>query len=153
MNVIEQDIWKRWDAKQTIIVPTNGSITSRGLAVMGRGVAKQAADRFANLREMLAAHLRENGNVPCGFPNQNIITFPVKREWHQYASLELIKASAVLLVKIIDLHPGIKPVAMPKIGCGNGGLCWKDVVEPVIEPILGGGYVEIVDLPGVVDGR
>jgi hypothetical protein len=150
VNVIAEDIWKRWDAKQTIVVPTNGTINSRGLAVMGRGVAKQAAERFDNLRFMLAIHLRENGNVPCLFQAQNLITFPVKHEWHEYASLELIKRSAALLVTIIDKYPGIKPVACPKVGCGNGGLNWPDVVEPVIESVLGGGYIEIVDLSGVV---
>ena len=61
----------------------------------------------------------------------HLISFPVKYHWHEPASLELIEQSAALL-ELFAARQQWKRVVVPRPGCGNGGLEWKDV-KPIIE--------------------
>ena len=59
-----------------------------------------------------------------------IINFPTKRHWRGKARLEDIEAGLLALVDVVkNLH--IQSIAVPPLGCGNGGLDW-DVVRPMI---------------------
>ena len=61
---------------------------------------------------------------------QFIVNFPTKKHWRSRARLDDIRAGLEDLVSVVtDL--GIKSVAVPPLGCGNGGLSWRDV-EPLI---------------------
>src|SRR5437868_1662644 len=81
------DLWT-WDDGSVIarVITTNGFVTSTGAAVLGRGVAKQAVDRFGPaLREKLGEYLQRWGNCVHSFrPNESagraywLLTFPVK---------------------------------------------------------------------------
>ncbi len=63
-----------------------------------------------------------------------IINFPTKGHWKARSRLCDIDAGlADLAVKIRAL--GIKSIAVPPLGCGNGGLLWSDV-RPRIETAL-----------------
>ncbi len=152
MRVVEKNLWDAHAEGKTVVITTNGYVNGRGLAVMGRGVARQAAERFPSLPRQLAERIytegKTGGNRVHHFQEERIITFPVKHKWFEDADLELICKSAVELVALLDKLPQEKPVAMPKPGCGNGKLKWGDV-EPVLDSILVEGYVEIVDLPGM----
>jgi hypothetical protein len=60
-----------------------------------------------------------------------LITFPVKHQWFETADPRLIEKSALDL----DVHVErlkLKKVVMPRPGCGNGRLDWKDV-KPIID--------------------
>jgi hypothetical protein len=99
VNVVEKDIWEVYAEGRTIVVPTNGSVNKRGEAFMGRGVAKQAAQRFPDLPYKLGRRIRTpsslfGGNRVHLFADERIITFPVKRFWHEMADLDLIILSA-----------------------------------------------------------
>jgi O-acetyl-ADP-ribose deacetylase (regulator of RNase III) len=60
-----------------------------------------------------------------------IINFPTKDHWRGNSRLEYIRDGLVdLVAKVKEL--GIKSLAMPPLGCGNGGLDWADV-RPMIE--------------------
>lgn len=131
------------------VITTNGDVNAKGQAVMGRGVARQAAERYALLSEGLAAMLKANGNRLFVFPNLQVITFPVKRHWHETADLGLIEESCIQLAEVIeeveDNTAGIaegtysgtpNEFRLPRPGCGNGGLQWSDV-RPIVELYLG----------------
>lgn len=69
-----------------------------------------------------------------------IINFPTKRHWRGKSRIEdILDGLRVLVADVRRL--GIKSIAVPPLGCGNGGLDWKDV-RPLIESAF-------AELPGV----
>lgn len=136
-----------WDVKADVrVITTNGFIKANGCAVMGRGVALQAANKDPELPRLLGALLRDRGNVPTPIDSLagHLITLPVKHNWYEPADLDLIADSIRRLVKIVDDRL-FKVVAMPRPGCGNGQRDWSEV-KPLIEPLLDDRFV-IVNLP------
>jgi O-acetyl-ADP-ribose deacetylase (regulator of RNase III) len=60
-----------------------------------------------------------------------IINFPTKRHWRGKSRMEDIDGGLEALVEVVREH-GIKSIAIPPLGCGLGGLDWRDV-RPLIE--------------------
>jgi hypothetical protein len=69
-----------------------------------------------------------------------IINFPTKGHWRNPSRLEDIDAGLDALHRLIRAQ-GLRHVALPPLGCGNGGLAWSHVRQS-IERTLG-------DLEGV----
>ena len=65
-----------------------------------------------------------------------IINFPTKRHWREKALIEDIRTGLRALVADVQ-RLGIGSIAMPPLGCGNGGLDWRDV-RPLIESAFSG---------------
>ncbi|MCP1584384.1 type II toxin-antitoxin system antitoxin DNA ADP-ribosyl glycohydrolase DarG [Pseudoxanthomonas mexicana] len=63
-----------------------------------------------------------------------LINFPTKDHWKQRSKIEYIDAGLDALVGEIR-RLQIRSLAMPPLGCGNGGLDWNEV-RPVIEDKL-----------------
>jgi hypothetical protein len=136
MKEIKGNIWNQecdW-----LCITTNSNIRSDGNAVMGRGVALEAAQRFPGIAKVLANHLRQNGNVvgllmkACG---KYIFSFPTKNNWWDNSDLDLIKKSTLELKKLYDLEDKKPIVILPRPGCANGKLSWESV-KPILEKIL-----------------
>lgn len=122
--------WSYYGQDKTIIcITTNGFLKQNGEAVMGRGIAFQAAHYFPEMPELLGEHIRKHGNVPTIFEKYKLITFPVKRFWFEKASLEIIKQSAELFLKMLKED---WTYILTRPDCNNGKLDWKDV-KPIIE--------------------
>lgn len=113
------------------IITTNGSINAAGRAVMGRGCALEATERFPLLDYELGRTLQQRGNHVHMFDQYKLLTFPVKEYWHDIADVDLIKQSVEELSTYI--HPKFRYV-MPRAGCGFGRLQW-DAVRPLLEPL------------------
>ena len=64
-----------------------------------------------------------------------IINFPTKRHWRARTRMEWIESGLEDLKRVIH-EQGIRSIALPPLGCGNGGLDW-DQVRPRIETALG----------------
>lgn len=133
MNEVTADFWKLYEQKQSndvFIIPTNGSWNAKEEAVMGRGLALDAKKRFSELPGQLGQLLINRGNRLYYFPEYQIVTFPVKIQWHENAKIILIRRSAeqlnMLLHAVVGMHAYV-----PRVGCGNGKLRWRDV-EPVL---------------------
>jgi O-acetyl-ADP-ribose deacetylase (regulator of RNase III) len=60
-----------------------------------------------------------------------LINFPTKRHWKGKSRIDDIQSGLRALVSEIR-RLGIQSVAVPPLGCGNGGLEWNDV-RPLIE--------------------
>lgn len=114
--------------------------TVNTVGVMGKGVALQFKKNFpANFKEY--KRLCELGDLVTGkvfvfhtgtiYNPKYIINFPTKEHWRANSRLEFIVSGLKSLVDEIR-KLGIKSVAIPPLGCGNGGLSWKDVF-PLIE--------------------
>ncbi|MDU0294706.1 macro domain-containing protein [Saccharothrix longispora] len=65
-----------------------------------------------------------------------ILNFPTKRHWRSKSRLEDVEEGLVALRAVIE-ERGIKSIAVPPLGCGNGGLDWS-AVEPLMKKYLGG---------------
>lgn len=125
-------------------ITTNGTVKSNGRAVMGRGTALQACERYFGLRLIQGRALQGWGNVPCVLlPDERpcLISFPVKHEWQQPADLDLIRASAWALVSLVEgAHWQV--VLLPRPGCGNGQRTWEEI-RPILAPILNDRFVVV----------
>jgi hypothetical protein len=132
--------WKPENAKFVVLITTNGTIKKNGEAVMGRGCAAEAKKLMPSLPADLGSHIRERGNIvmqPMGgddaYEEACLWTFPVKHNWWEKADLELIRKSALRLKTIAKNSKGFTFI-LPRPGCGNGGLRWKDV-KVVLEEV------------------
>jgi hypothetical protein len=128
---IVTNIWELHKKNKWVVVPTNGYVKHNREAVMGRGLARQAKDKFPELPHELGEKLLVFGNVVFVFPNQHVVTFPVKHHWQSKASIELIKRSALDLYHQLTLWK-IDEIYIPRVGCGNGQRSW-DEIQPLIE--------------------
>lgn len=131
MLEVTGNLWTYGNAEAVRCITTNGFVKNNGLAVMGRGCALEAAKKFPSLPRLLAAHLRQNGNVLGEFdlsaPDPvRIITFPVKHIWVEPADPVLIQRSAEAL-SVLAIKESSSLFILPRPGCGNGQLTWVDV--------------------------
>jgi O-acetyl-ADP-ribose deacetylase (regulator of RNase III) len=102
--------------------------------VMGKGIALEFKRRFPANYEFYRQACAQ-GQVQIGkmlvFPTQSlqpqyIINFPTKRHWRGRSKLEYIERGLQDLVRVVQQH-GIRSIALPPLGCGNGGLRWEQV--------------------------
>ena len=118
--------------------------TVNTVGVMGRGIALQFKQAFPEMfREYERACARGDVQVGkmevfdlgglSGGPRW-IINFPTKRHWRSQSRLEDIDAGLLELVATIR-RLSIRSIAIPPLGCGNGGLDWTEV-RPRIEQAL-----------------
>jgi O-acetyl-ADP-ribose deacetylase (regulator of RNase III) len=109
--------------------------TVNEVGVMGKGVALMFREAFpANTKAYEAACERGEVRVGSMFVTANpalfgprwIINFPTKRHWRRPSQMEWVRDGLTDLVRVIRKH-GIASVALPPLGCGNGGLIWEHV--------------------------
>ncbi len=131
--------------------------TVNTVGVMGKGIALQFKERFPqNFKAYQKAC--KDGLVNTGkmfvFRETDldgekiIINFPTKQEWFRKSQYNYIEEGLKDLASIITVQ-GIKSVAIPPLGCGQGGLNWEKVKD-MITKYLGGlnGVDVIVYEPG-----
>jgi O-acetyl-ADP-ribose deacetylase (regulator of RNase III) len=110
------------------------------VGVMGKGIAlqfKQAfPENFQQYKKACDAKEVQPGRmftVPTGklFNPKYIINFPTKRHWREKSKIEYVQTGLKALVAEVQ-QLGINSIAIPALGCGNGGLDWLEV-KPLIE--------------------
>lgn len=139
MIEITGDLWE-FPATARCIT-TNGFVRNDGHAVMGRGCAKQAARRYPALPALLGGLLKEKGNhVFLLMEHPRLYTFPVKRNWYEQASLQLIERSCQELIPFIKAG---ERCVIPRPGCGNGQRDWVTEVEPILSKLLDDRFMVI----------
>ena len=126
------DIWDH-AGRSMIVITTNGSLTGDGRAILGRGVARQAAHIFPELAVKLGRFIAEHGNHVCDL-GCGIVSFPVEESAWSLPDLQIIARSVRELVALTD-SAGWQQVIVPRPGCGGGGLAWH-AVKPLLEPWL-----------------
>jgi O-acetyl-ADP-ribose deacetylase (regulator of RNase III) len=121
--------------------------TVNTVGVMGKGLALQFKRAFpANFKAYAQAcaegRVRPGSVLVTRLDNDRwILNFPTKRHWRQPSRLEDIRSGLDDLARRI-LELDLKSVALPPLGCGNGGLDWS-MVRPLIFEKLGALDVEI----------
>ncbi len=123
MIVKKGEMWHVWDLPNNVfVITTNATIKRNGALVMGRGIAREARDKFPGLDIAIGRAISRAGN-PYGFlmsPKGKMGIFQVKDHFKAKASLELIKRSAVMLSQWAQQHPQITVnLNFPGIGWGH----------------------------------
>lgn len=106
---------------------------------MGKGIAYQFKKKFPLNNE---AYIKACKNNTIGIgrvfafeeDGKIIINFPTKDKWREKTKIEYIISGLISLKELIK-NKRIKSIAIPPLGCGNGGLLWADV-KPIIEKEL-----------------
>lgn len=145
MNEIRGNILDYIGRADGVCITTNGIVKSNGEAVMGAGVALAFKNRFPQLPKLLGSAITREGNVvrfldyvqgQHGSKFTRTISFPTKHHWRDKSDIELIKESARQLVHFCDtVAPKASKIIIPRPGCGNGELNWRDVKE-ILSPML-----------------
>jgi O-acetyl-ADP-ribose deacetylase (regulator of RNase III) len=119
------------------------------VGVMGKGIAlqfKQAfPDNFQEYKRACDTQKVQPGQMFVVLHSElisprYIINFPTKRHWRGKSRIEDIESGLQALISEVK-QLGIKSIAIPPLGCGNGGLSWNEV-KPLIESAF-------ADLPNV----
>ena len=128
MKELNRNMWNI--PAEAYIVPTNGIVKRNGDAVMGKGVALQAALKYPELAQDLGQKLRDYGNQVFAFLYGDvwIITLPTKEHWRDSSSERLVRTSLRQLVEIVSALQ-IESVVLPLIATGCGGLPKENIKE------------------------
>lgn len=117
------------------------------VGVMGKGVAEQFKRRFPKMFEDYKRRV-ERKAVRLGEPylykaptGEQIINFPTKDHWRSPSRLSDIEHGLDYLVAHLA-EWDVTSLAMPPLGCGNGGLEWAEV-GPLICQKLHGVSVDV----------
>jgi len=105
------------------------------VGVMGKGIALQFKKKWpGNFKEYATAckdniikigkmHVYETDNM---FLPKYIINFPTKNHWKEKSKIKYIQEGLDdLIIQIKKYH--INSIAIPPLGCGNGGLNWQEI--------------------------
>jgi len=124
---VEVKIGNIFESKATTLVNTVNCV-----GVMGKGIASEFKKRFPDMYQEYKKYC-DLGKVEPGVPyiykdviGTSIINFPTKKHWRSPSKLnDIVKGLYILLDKYKSW--GVKSVAFPPLGCGNGGLEWSFV--------------------------
>lgn len=125
-----------WDLHATgwwAAVPTNKQVRADGTAVMGAGLALDAANRFPGLSARYGSAL-VRGDVNVGFTDIRVLCVPTKDHWRDPSTVELVSAALQALARWCVAHPDERLV-VPALGCGLGGLAFETVAEMTAETL------------------
>lgn len=120
--------------------------TVNTVGVMGKGIALEFKKRFPDMYEDYARRCEE-GRVQLGQPYLFkalfppwVLNFPTKEHWRSLSRLDAITAGVDYLADHYRLWD-IESLAVPPLGCGEGGLEWR-----VVGPALYRGLAKL-DIP------
>lgn len=130
-----------------VVIPINWRTNKQGHAIMGAGVAKQAAKRLPWLPASLGNLIRQMTDTPQVIclgtgTGAYLLNVPTKRDWRQPSDVDLIEQGAQRMVEFAD-RTGWQTVALPRLGCGLGGLSWEVQVRPLLADLLDDRFVVV----------
>jgi len=106
------------------------------VGVMGKGIALAFKREYPEMFRDYSIRCKNN-QVTLGRPYQYcisrdriIINFPTKNHWRECSILSNVEEGLDYLVKNIEAW-GVKSLAVPPLGCGNGKLSWE-IVYPLL---------------------
>ncbi|MCF6314419.1 MAG: macro domain-containing protein [Verrucomicrobiales bacterium] len=119
--------------------------TVNTVGVMGKGIALMFKERFPENYQTYAAACKEQQvevgrmHITAGVELDGprwIINFPTKQHWRSPTQLKWVQDGLQDLRAFI-LKENIKSIALPPLGCGNGGLGWDMVKQEILTALEG----------------
>ncbi len=120
------------------------------VGVMGKGIALAFKQLYpANFNEYASACARKEvlvGKMFITSPGDIfgprwIINFPTKQHWRDPSQMKWIEDGLSDLVAFVK-REHVRSIALPALGCANGGLAWE-AVRPRIETAFEGVDTEV----------
>lgn len=113
--------------------------TVNTVGVMGKGLAaamkKAHPKMFHSYKRICDQGLLDVGKLWLWqADDQWVLNFPTKKHWRHPSKIEYVEAGLNKFVATYE-EKGIREIAFPRLGCGNGGLDWEDV-RPLMEEYL-----------------
>jgi hypothetical protein len=140
MKIITGDIWSQEGSPSTtILVTTNSTINSKGGVVMGRGAAREAAERYPLMPFDLADRIKISGPtygliiLPPFANGVTLGAFQVKHDWKTKADLDLISLATEHLRIVAHVYYYQRYI-LNFPGIGNGKLTEQEVL-PIIRQL------------------
>lgn len=109
---------------------------------MGKGIALAFKQRYPRMfaeyrrRCFLGAVVPGEMDFYLTARGRWLVNFPTKRHWREGSRLDDIRSGLAALRAWLCSRPAVRSIAVPALGCANGGLRWVDV-RPEIEAALG----------------
>lgn len=117
--------------------------TVNTVGVMGKGIALMFKEKFPeNFKAYETACKQHEVMVGKMFVTESlglsgprwIINFPTKKHWRNPSKLEWV-IEGLQDLRALIIEKGIRSIAIPPLGSGNGGLEWSEV-RPLVEAAL-----------------
>lgn len=108
------------------------------VGIMGGGLALQFKRKYPEMFQDYS-NICLSGKLDIGSIHtyneggQVIVNFPTKKHWKDPSQLDYIEKGMVALNNFLVREDWVKTVAIPKLGCGLGGLDWNDVKKIIIK--------------------
>ncbi|HED6253333.1 TPA: macro domain-containing protein [Enterobacter cloacae] len=121
--------------------------------VMGKGIALQFKHEFPNnydfYNKVCKNHAMTVDEVLI-FQEKGvfIINFATKKEWRKKSQYDFIQRGLYSLVRKIKEY-NIKSIAIPPLGCGNGGLEWSKVEKLIIDAFANENDIDVILYPPI----
>lgn len=114
--------------------------TVNTVGVMGKGIAKEFAsiypEMYREYRTFCEKQMFDVGQLWLYKSSHKwVLNFPTKKHWRSPSKVEYIDAG---LRKFVETYAqkGISSISFPLLGCGNGGLDFESLVQPIMEKYL-----------------
>lgn len=147
---VKGDMWSIYGKTDLFLVTTNPIVNRNGELVMGRGIAKQMADRFPGAAKEFAIQTaigRTTGNpfvstlyYESVFGKQTVGYFMVKAHWKEPAKITIIMQSTAALIRLANRSKLMQRIDLNFPGIGNGKLD-RDYVKPLLDYLPDNVYI------------
>ena len=114
-------------------------ITVNCEGVMGAGIALDAKNRWPEIYDVYSKRCELNGFdvgeiMWADSVSKKVALFPSKKLWRAPSKLSYISEGLDALRTDID-QMSITSIALPHLGCSNGGLTWSEVKPLIVEKL------------------
>jgi len=152
-NEVKAGLFSDKPLRSVLLLPVNAYIKNDGRAVMAKGCALVARERFRGIdlnwgMELeLQGRKRGNygmlktearGNYPAIIWNKRdvtVVAFPTQWHFIEQADLSLIERSLGVIVTMADYFKWSN-VYLPEIGCGAGRRNYREEIKPLLMDYL-----------------
>ena len=105
--------------------------TVNTVGVMGKGLAASFKQRYPDMfqqynRFCKSGHFQPGTSHLWKGPDQWVLNFATKKHWRNPSKIEYIRDGLIQFRNAYEIE-GIREIAFPRLGCGNGGLDWDEV--------------------------
>lgn len=114
-------------------------ITVNCVGVMGAGIALDAKYRWPEIAMNYVTECEAGrfsiGDIFWGQTNKQFVAlFPTKKHWKRPSDIDYLEAGLTTLRSDL-VKKSFRSIALPQLGCSNGGLSWNDVRPKIVQSL------------------